>query len=212
MPQPGRAQVRGSGRCHRARPTLGSVAIRVRKVLPTGPGRPRASSRCRPSGRLRQSGSDGGSGLLRSLVGEEPGIVTSVTLGAASRVARSAWVSPPSPLLAWTTQTGVPHAASWAPKSRSSTTKAGPRRPEGAYTGLAPTTRQPGRTIKGEHQARRGNRALRGALYISAFASLKRPPAAPTTRAREPKARPTPPPDSSRAGSRRWHWVPLEEH
>jgi transposase len=45
-----------------------------------------------------------------------------------------------------------------------------------AYAGLAPTTRQSGRTIKGEHQARRGNRALRGALYISAFASLKHPP------------------------------------
>lgn len=45
-----------------------------------------------------------------------------------------------------------------------------------AYAGLAPTTRQSGRTIKGEHQARRGNRSLRGALYISAFASLKHPP------------------------------------
>lgn len=45
-----------------------------------------------------------------------------------------------------------------------------------AYAGLAPTTRQSGRTIKGEHQARRGNRALRSALYISAFASLKHPP------------------------------------
>ena len=45
-----------------------------------------------------------------------------------------------------------------------------------AYAGLAPATRQSGRTIKGEHQARRGNRALRGALYISAFASLKHPP------------------------------------
>jgi transposase len=45
-----------------------------------------------------------------------------------------------------------------------------------AYAGLAPTTRQSGRSIKGEHQARRGNRSLRGALYISAFASLKHPP------------------------------------
>jgi transposase len=45
-----------------------------------------------------------------------------------------------------------------------------------SYTGLAPATRQSGRTIRGEHQARRGNRALRGALYISAFASLKHPP------------------------------------
>jgi transposase len=45
-----------------------------------------------------------------------------------------------------------------------------------SYFGLAPTTRQSGRTIKGEYQARRGNRTLRGALYISAFASLKHPP------------------------------------
>jgi transposase len=45
-----------------------------------------------------------------------------------------------------------------------------------SYAGLAPATRQSGRSIKGEHQARRGNRALRGALYMSAFASLKHPP------------------------------------
>jgi len=45
-----------------------------------------------------------------------------------------------------------------------------------SYAGLAPATRQSRRSIKGEHQARRGNRALRGALYMSAFASLKHPP------------------------------------
>jgi len=45
-----------------------------------------------------------------------------------------------------------------------------------SYAGLAPATRQSGRSIRGEHQARRGNRALRGALYMSAFASLKHPP------------------------------------
>lgn len=45
-----------------------------------------------------------------------------------------------------------------------------------SYAGLAPATRQSGRSIKGERLARRGNRALRGALYISAFASLKHPP------------------------------------
>lgn len=45
-----------------------------------------------------------------------------------------------------------------------------------SYAGLAPATRQSGRSIKGEHHARRGNRALRGALYMSAFASLKHPP------------------------------------
>ena len=44
-----------------------------------------------------------------------------------------------------------------------------------AYAGLAPVTRQSGRTISGESQPRRGNRALKSALYLSAFASLKHP-------------------------------------
>ncbi|WP_426567163.1 IS110 family transposase [Angustibacter sp. McL0619] len=44
-----------------------------------------------------------------------------------------------------------------------------------SYAGLAPTTRQSGRSIRGEQQARRGNRSLRSALYVSAFASLRHP-------------------------------------
>ena len=44
-----------------------------------------------------------------------------------------------------------------------------------AYAGLAPVTRQSGRTIRGERQPRRGNRELKSALYLSAFASLKDP-------------------------------------
>lgn len=44
-----------------------------------------------------------------------------------------------------------------------------------AYAGLAPVTRQSGRSIRGEHQPRRGNRQLRSLLYLSAFASLKDP-------------------------------------
>jgi transposase len=44
-----------------------------------------------------------------------------------------------------------------------------------AYAGLAPVTRQSGRTIRGERQPRRGNRGLKSALYLSAFASLKHP-------------------------------------
>ena len=35
--------------------------------------------------------------------------------------------------------------------------------------------RQFGRSIRGERQPRRGNRALKSALYLSAFASLKDP-------------------------------------
>lgn len=42
-----------------------------------------------------------------------------------------------------------------------------------AYAGLAPVTRQSGRSIRGEHQPRRGNRQLRSLLYLSAFASLR---------------------------------------
>ena len=44
-----------------------------------------------------------------------------------------------------------------------------------AYAGLAPVTRQSGRTIRGDRQPRRGNRALKHVLYLSAFASLKHP-------------------------------------
>jgi transposase len=44
-----------------------------------------------------------------------------------------------------------------------------------AYAGLAPVTRQSERTIRGERAPQRGNRALKHALYLSAFASLKVP-------------------------------------
>ncbi len=44
-----------------------------------------------------------------------------------------------------------------------------------AYADIAPMTRQSGRTIRGEHQARRGNRQLRSLLYLSALASLRDP-------------------------------------
>ncbi|WP_253195692.1 IS110 family transposase [Streptomyces sp. JHA26] len=44
-----------------------------------------------------------------------------------------------------------------------------------AYAGLAPVTRASGSSIRGEHPARRGNRQLKRALYLAAFASLKQP-------------------------------------
>lgn len=44
-----------------------------------------------------------------------------------------------------------------------------------AYAGLAPVTRQSGRTIRGERPPQRGNRDLKSVLYMSAFASLKVP-------------------------------------
>ncbi len=44
-----------------------------------------------------------------------------------------------------------------------------------AYAGLAPVARASGSSIRGEHPARRGNRQLKRALYLAAFASLKQP-------------------------------------
>lgn len=44
-----------------------------------------------------------------------------------------------------------------------------------AYAGLAPVTRRSGSSIKGETRSQRGNHALKSALFLSAFASLKDP-------------------------------------
>lgn len=41
-----------------------------------------------------------------------------------------------------------------------------------AYAGLAPVTRRSGSSIKGEHPARGGNKRLKNALFLSAFAAL----------------------------------------
>jgi len=44
-----------------------------------------------------------------------------------------------------------------------------------AYAGLAPVTRRSGSSIRGEHAPRRGNKALKRAMFLSAFASLRDP-------------------------------------
>ncbi|WP_331723809.1 IS110 family transposase (plasmid) [Streptomyces avidinii] len=44
-----------------------------------------------------------------------------------------------------------------------------------AYAGLAPATRRSGSSIRGEHPSRRGNRQLKRAFYLAAFASLSQP-------------------------------------
>lgn len=44
-----------------------------------------------------------------------------------------------------------------------------------AYAGLAPITRRSGSSIRGEHLSRRGNKTLKGALFLSAFAALRDP-------------------------------------
>ncbi|MDX6718684.1 MAG: hypothetical protein QOJ63_938 [Solirubrobacteraceae bacterium] len=45
-----------------------------------------------------------------------------------------------------------------------------------AYAGLAPVTKQSGRSINGEHRSRRGNHRLKNALWLSAFCSLHHEP------------------------------------
>ena len=50
-----------------------------------------------------------------------------------------------------------------------------------AYAGLAPVTRQSGRTIRGERQPRRGNRALKSALYFVGLRQPEDPPPEPGT-------------------------------
>lgn len=44
-----------------------------------------------------------------------------------------------------------------------------------AFAGLAPVTHRSGTSIRGERAPRRGNRRLKRALYLSAFAALKDP-------------------------------------
>ncbi len=44
-----------------------------------------------------------------------------------------------------------------------------------AYAGLAPVTRKSGSSIRGETRSQRGNRTLKSALFLSAFASLGDP-------------------------------------
>jgi transposase len=44
-----------------------------------------------------------------------------------------------------------------------------------AYAGIAPVTRTSGTSIRGEHLARTGNRKLKRAFFLSAFAALKDP-------------------------------------
>lgn len=61
-----------------------------------------------------------------------------------------------------------------------------------AYAGLAPVTRRSGSSIRGESASRRGNKPLKRAPYLSAFASLRDPTqrAGPTTTANEPRQDP----------------------
>nr|BFE57404.1 hypothetical protein GCM10020063_019300 [Dactylosporangium thailandense] len=45
-----------------------------------------------------------------------------------------------------------------------------------AYAGLAPVTRRSGSSIRGEHPPKGGNKQLKRAFFLAAFASLSHPP------------------------------------
>ncbi|WP_146064897.1 transposase, partial [Streptomyces sp. SM1] len=49
-----------------------------------------------------------------------------------------------------------------------------------SYAGLAPTTKQSGTSIHGEHAPRGGNRQLKRAMFLSAFACMNADPASRT--------------------------------
>ena len=66
-----------------------------------------------------------------------------------------------------------------------------------SYAGLAPATRQSGSSIHGEHAPRGGNRQLKRAMFLSAFAALHDPASRGYTTAAGPAARPTPKPSSA---------------
>jgi transposase len=45
-----------------------------------------------------------------------------------------------------------------------------------SYAGLAPVTWRSGTSIRGDHPSQKGNKILKRALFLSAFAALKDPP------------------------------------
>ncbi len=66
-----------------------------------------------------------------------------------------------------------------------------------SYAGLAPVTRQSGKSINGESKSRRGNHRLKNAMFLAAFASLRSPTPRRSTTANEPKANATTPRSSA---------------
>ena len=66
-----------------------------------------------------------------------------------------------------------------------------------AYAGLAPVTRRSGSSIRDEHPSRRGNKNLKRALFLAAFAALKDPASVRITTANAPKVNDTTPPSSA---------------
>ena len=63
-----------------------------------------------------------------------------------------------------------------------------------SYAGLAPVTRQSGKSLNGESKSRRGNHRLKNAMFLAAFASLRSPASKVFYDRKRPKARSTTPP------------------
>jgi transposase len=70
-----------------------------------------------------------------------------------------------------------------------------------SYAASPPVTRQSGKSLNGESKSRRGNRRLKNAIFLAAFASLRNPDSGPSKTANAPKAQaqrradlPRPPP------------------
>jgi transposase len=57
-----------------------------------------------------------------------------------------------------------------------------------SYAGLAPVTWRSGTSIRGDHPSKKGNKALKRAFFLSAFAALKDPLSRPTTTGNAPRA------------------------
>ena len=69
---------------------------------------------------------------------------------------------------------GVPAAAVLLAETLGKTPATGAQ--PASYAGLAPVTRRSGSSIKGEHVSHAGNKRLKRAMFLSAFASLRSDP------------------------------------
>ena len=88
----------------------------------------------------------------------------------AGRVEALVEAHPLYPVLASMPGTGVPAAAVFLAETFTTGAQLA------SYAGLAPVTRRSGSSIKGEHVSHAGNKRLKRAMFLSAFASLRSDP------------------------------------
>ena len=92
----------------------------------------------------------------------------------AGRVEALVEAHPLYPVLASMPGIGVPAAAVFLAETLGKTFTTGAQL--ASYAGLAPVTRRSGSSIKGEHVSHAGNKRLKRAMFLSAFASLRSDP------------------------------------